>query len=261
MKLMQILILTFCLVSCVDIDVNLPGAARPVVQAYLMPGHTIEVNVKRETFFLDADTVINITDLDISIETSGQHYSLSPLGNGKYTSSGLMVEEGGTYNLIFPYNGLQVSATTTIPLKPTGFAQSATEMEVPTIAEGFEDGFPDPIELTWSNPDGRYYLIMVEVAQNNPVQINENNFGAPPFAFRNDPTQSSRHLLRPQQFQYYSLYRIILFEVTDDYAALYQQNGTSSINIKTPSTNVTNGLGIFTGVNSDTLHVRIIQPQ
>jgi hypothetical protein len=261
MKLLLTLILTLSIISCVEIEVTLPTAARPVVQAYLMPGQAVEVDVKRETIFLDTDTVVNIGNLDISIETSGQGYPLSSTGNGKYTSSELAIEEGGTYKLVFPYYRSQVSATTIIPPKPKDFAQSATVMAVPTFAQGFEDGFPDPIELTWSNPDGRYYLIVVEVAQDTPVQINpDNGFNRPSFSFRNDPTQANRHLLRPQQFQYYALYRIILFEVTEDYAALYQQNGTSSINIKTPATNVTNGLGIFTGVNSDTLHVSITRP-
>lgn len=261
MRLILNLVLSILVISCIEIEIDLPNAARPVVQAYLMPGRTAEVAVKRETIFLDTDTVINITNLDISIEAAGQRYVMTPLGGGKYTNENLIIVEGETYSLVFPYNGLLVSAITTIPSKPKDFTQSATTMAVPTLPEGFQNGFPDPIELSWFNPDGKYYLVVVEVAQNNPVQINADNFNRPALAFRNDPTQASSHILRPQQFQYYSLYRVILFEVTEEYAALYQQNGTSSNNIKTPSTNVTNGLGIFTGVNSDTLYVSIRRPQ
>lgn len=247
-------------ISCDEIEPDLPTTARPVVQAYLMPGRVAEVKVTRETFFLDADTLIAITDLDMSVEAQGWLYEMTPQGGGMYLNKDLVVEEGRTYNLLLKYNDLLVSAVTNIPSKPKDFKQSATSMAVPTIADGFSNGFPDPIELTWSNPDGRYYLVVVEVAQENPKLINSGNSNRPPFAFRNDPTQADRYLLRPQQFQYYSLYRVILYEVTEDYAALYQTNGTSSINIKTPATNVKNGLGIFTGMNSDTLFVDIKKP-
>lgn len=260
MRLILKIVLLVLAISCTEIEADLPTAARPVVQAYLVPGHVAEVNVKRETIFLDTDTAINITRLDLTIETGGQRYALTSLGGGNYSNTDLVIEEGKVYKLTFPYNYLEVSATTGIPAKPQGFAQSATVMAVPTLEEGLDGGFPDPIELTWSNPDKKYYLTVVEVAGDNPEQINTGGFTRPAFAFRNDPSNGTRYLLTPQQFQYYSLYRVILYEVTEEYAALYQQNGTSSNNIKTPATNVTNGLGIFTGVNSDTLYVDIRKP-
>ncbi|NJO24567.1 MAG: hypothetical protein HC867_00495 [Bacteroidia bacterium] len=42
-----------------------------------------------------------------------------------------------------------------------------------------------------------------------------------------------------------------------EYAALYNSNGNSSQNLTTVPTNVQNGLGIFTGVNADTVFVTV----
>lgn len=48
---------------------------------------------------------------------------------------------------------------------------------------------------------------------------------------------------------------IILYHVLPDYASLYEENTTSSKNLTNPSTSITNGYGIFTGLNSDTLYI------
>ena len=56
------------------------------------------------------------------------------------------------------------------------------------------------------------------------------------------------------------MHRIVLFHLNPDYAALYKQSSTSTQHIATPPTRVVNGLGIFTGVNTDTLYVAV-KPQ
>jgi len=53
------------------------------------------------------------------------------------------------------------------------------------------------------------------------------------------------------------IHRIILFHVLPDYASLYDEKISSSQNLTNPSTSITNGYGIFTGLNSDTLYIRV----
>jgi len=40
---------------------------------------------------------------------------------------------------------------------------------------------------------------------------------------------------------------------------LYETAGTSSISIASPPSNIENGLGIFTGVSSDTVYLEVIK--
>jgi len=71
--------------------------------------------------------------------------------------------------------------------------------------------------------------------------------------FFNEPLTGINNTLRSQSFQYFGSHNIVLYRVNAEYAALYQSSGTTSQNLSTPPTSITNGLGIFTGINADTL--------
>ena len=75
--------------------------------------------------------------------------------------------------------------------------------------------------------------------------------------FKKSPTNSNTEQIRAMDFQYYGKHRFILFHVLPDYAALYNQTSTSSQNLSNPSTSITNGYGIFTGLNTDTLYIDV----
>ena len=51
--------------------------------------------------------------------------------------------------------------------------------------------------------------------------------------------------------------QIYLHWTAGRYAQLYDDNGTSSLNLAKPPTNVVNGLGVFTGINADTLLIQV----
>lgn len=57
----------------------------------------------------------------------------------------------------------------------------------------------------------------------------------------------------PQTFKYFGKHYAVLYRLNPDFAALYRSAGTTTQNISTPPTSLVNGLGIFTGVNADTL--------
>ncbi len=117
---------------------------------------------------------------------------------------------------------------------------------------------PDPVKITWDNPDGSYYLIVVENLETTLEPIRDFGGKEPPgHRFKKSPTNSSSEEIREMDFQYFGMHRIILNHVLPDYAALYKQSSTSSQNLTNPSTSITNGYGIFTGLNSDTLYLNI----
>jgi hypothetical protein len=60
--------------------------------------------------------------------------------------------------------------------------------------------------------------------------------------------------------RFISFYRVgFIFNIAIFAAALYSDNSNSSQNLSNPTTNITNGLGIFTGISSDTLYLQVKQ--
>jgi len=114
----------------------------------------------------------------------------------------------------------------------------------------------ESVELFWDNPDADYYLLKIENIESNPVAIfDEDCPGMSNRILQEEGTQ-----IRPMQFEYYGTHQIILCHINDELAAIYDDQENSSQNLTDPTTNITNGYGIFTGINTDTLFLEVTQP-
>jgi len=235
----------------------------PIIETYLEPGSYLSVKVSRQLPFLNGVEYAadDINNLAISILFNDSIILLSPADSGLYIDSSIIVKEGDVFNLSFSFNSKNVTAYTFIPSKPANLIQSATKMYVPRrdSASGPPTGtMSDPVEITWSNEDESYYLLVVENMESTLDPIRDFGDEEPPGnRFKKSPTNSSFESIRPFDFQYFGTHRIILYHVLPDYAALYDQNSTSSINLTNPSSSITNGYGIFTGLSSDTLYIEV----
>lgn len=234
----------------------------PVVESYLLPGTVMKVKISRQlAFSSDASySSENIDSLSLSVRVNSVNYPLSPAGDGTYQSS-YVIQNNDQLELHFMFDGKEVTGSTSIPSAPTGFTQSATTIAVPDMSSGppSSGSFPDPVQITWDNPDTSYYLIVVENIESNPTPIRDTADGRPEMIFRNQPTTSNIYDIQPMSFQYYGTHRIILYHLNPDYAYLYSDNNASSQNLTTPQSDITNGLGIFTGINADTLLLEVTQ--
>lgn len=236
----------------------------PIIEAYVEPGNFLTVTVTRQIpFSTDVDySSDDINNLSINVLRNNVSYMLTPLGNGKYIDSSMTTAEEDNYTLTFLFNSKNVSAYTYIPTKPTNVTQSATEIIIEKMdtASGPPNmgTQPEPIKITWDNTDGSYYLLVVENMETTLVPIRDFGDKEPPgHRFRKSPSNLTMEEIRPMDFQYYGMHRIILYHVLPDYAALYDQNSTSSQNLTNPSTSIVNGYGIFTGLSSDTLFLDV----
>ncbi|OFX26941.1 MAG: hypothetical protein A2033_05585 [Bacteroidetes bacterium GWA2_31_9] len=240
----------------------------PIIESYLQPGDYLNIKVSRQIPFSSEVSYSSddIDNLNVQVTINDITHTLQPLGNGNYIDSSLIVSENDNYNLSFQFNSKNVTAYTYVPGKPTNVTQSATQITIERIdtSSGFPSGgltMPDPIEITWSNPDNSYYLIVVENIEATLDPIRDFGDNAPPGNFfRKQPSNNSSEEIRSMEFQYYGTHRIIIYHVLPDYAALYNQSSTSSQNLSNPSTSITNGYGIFTGLNSDTLIIDVKKP-
>jgi hypothetical protein len=270
MKL-RIIILNLLLISistaCIKRDFS-EFTDTPIIESYLRPGDYLNIKVSRQTPY-SADVKYsedNIDLLNIKVLYNNKTYTLTPLGDGNYIDSSLIVKEGETYNLSFTFNAKNVTAYTQIPIKPMNFKQSANSISVTRISStsgmpAFGPGsMPEPITLTWDNDDESYYIVIIENTEATLDPIRDFGDAAPPGnRFRKMPTTASGLQLRPQEFQYFGKHRLILYHVLPDYASLYSEKTTSSQNLTNPSTSIMNGYGIFTGLNSDTLYLNVYE--
>ena len=238
----------------------------PIVESYLRSGDFAKLKISRQIPFSSNVTYSsdNINALSIEIDLDNIKHILTPVGSGEYVDSSLIVLEGKRYDLSFIYNSKNVSAYTSVPLKPTNFTQSilaiSLQKEDSTSWSPGRETMPDPITLTWTNNDASYYIVVIENMEATLVPIRDFGTATPPGnRFRKAPTTLSGTEIRPTEFQYFGKHRLILYHVLPDYASLYSQNQTSSQNLTNPSTSITNGYGIFTGLNSDTLFIDVKQ--
>lgn len=264
----KIIVLTLtCIIilpSCKKED-NKEFTDSPIIESYLEPGGYLTVAITRQIPFSSDVTYSSddINNLSINVSYNNSSHVLTSLGNGKYIDSTIIISAGINYNLSFLYNSKKVTAYTYIPLKPTNFTQSVSEITitrqvVSSTPPTTMPTMPDPINFTWDNKDGSYYLMLVENMETTLDPIRDFGGKAPPGnRFRKSPSNTSSNELRAMEFQYYGTHRIILYHVLPDYATLYDQSSTSSQNLSNPSTSIINGYGIFTGLNSDTLFVEV----
>lgn len=264
MALFILIVATF-LLSCEKLNLQTADNNIPVIESYIHPGDSIIVLISRQVIYESNETESKkLDDLTVYLETDSITTILQNIGEGYYLQTGITISEGERYEISFEYNDKTVLANTSIPLKPTGFTISNTIIEAFSFgnfipSSGSKPTMPSNVAISWSNPDNYYHMIVVENIEEEPELISEDTDRPTP-VFRNAPTQSEELTLNPMTFTYYGRHRIILYRLNSEYAALYEQlDRLSSLDLTAPPTNVENGLGIFTGVNADTIYIDVVE--
>lgn len=238
-------------------------AARPVVEGYLAADNQVRIKVTEEILLGSIDTVAKPIDgLNIIIKSANGMFLLKDQGDGWYESTE-MITAGTEYSLSFNYNSKEVTAITQIPFKPIDFTTSTVDITIAPFIPGQGRGgfnFNEAIQLNWRNTDNSYYL--TAFVNTDSIQTPINTSG---FFFRGRrinlqrPSQLNSDQINYLLFEYYGNYNILLFHVFPEYAALYETSEASSLNLAPPPTNITNGLGIFTGIAVDSLKLYVHQ--
>jgi len=268
-KVILVLILIAC--SCQDSGYDPQTASVPVVEAFLFKGEVVDdINVSRLVPFTDSGAVPYLNDLEITLIWNGEGFLLeaSPGDSGyyHYPGSDLLIEQGRNYQLEFLYEGKLISAETMVPSPPQGISVSQTDIEIPPIASRFDfinlRNIED-LEVSWDNPGGEYYYVLVENVEENPqpVVTEETLQGfRRNFRFVSEPVQDDFHIIRGITLEQYGLHRVQVFRVNQEYVDLFENIDQDSRNLNEPPTNIANGLGIFTAFNSDSIFFEVKKP-
>jgi len=235
-----------------------------VVESYIVPSHKISVKIsKKVPYDSETDTsVVDINHLSVRILIEGTSYSLTPIGSGIYsdTSGAIKHEAGSAMGLWLMYNNTIVSSSTIIPSKPIGIAQSETSISMKQIdpENPMANRPPDPVEISFSNDEEDYYMLIVECIDSFKIPIYkdsvpENNI----YATR--PTSQSSIDIQPMLLKYFGRNRIVLCHINKEYMTFLNTQVNTTQNYQDPPTNIENGLGIFTAINTDTLFLEVYQ--
>jgi hypothetical protein len=237
---------------------------QPVVEAYLVPGSRVNVMITRKTPYSASASLsgTDINTLDVKVKYGETWYSLAIMGEGVYadTAGRIPVLPDSTYLLSFTFDGNSISSSTIIPLKPASVTQSAASI---SMAQFDPDNpswtqFPDPVKITFVNTDGSYYLATVTCIDTVLVPVYKDSIPAND-VLSSQPVNGTEIDIHPMSIRYFGKNRIILYHITPEYSTFFVQQASTSQNYEEPPTNIVNGLGIFTGINSDTLFLNVIQ--
>lgn len=260
MRILFIVTFLFSLSACDKSAIAPTFQDLPIIEGYLEEGLPISIKISRQVA-LDESAVYsndNMTALNPALYEEDVLIPLTSAGEGIYTSPQL-VQAGKTYKLSFTYNQKLVTAQTVIPVTPQNYTQSVTSIKAFSFSSGGSGmpTIPDPLKLTWDNTDNSYYVVLIENVETAPEAINTGNESPPARIFRNQPTQNNSYEIRVMQFNYYGKHHIKLYHLNPDYAALYSTGSNTSQNLFTPTTSITNGVGIFTGVAGKVLELAV----
>ncbi len=256
-------VLSACTKEIITIDAD---SDMPVVESFLEPGQEVFVKLSKMLPFIEDEYTgsLTIDSAEIYINNNGTNYLLTPVSDepGKYVSldSNLLIKPGDSYKLYFDYNGYTVSSTTSIPSKPDNADLNTNVYLVDPYAMG-PGSLQDPMIVTWDNPDNNYHLIILEYMESTFDPIRDNMDSASYYQFQKVSTEpvleNTYNLNTRSHLVFFGTYRIIIYKVNEEYVNLYENVSQSSLNLTEPLTNIENGLGIFTGINSDTLFLEV----
>jgi len=237
----------------------------PVVEAYLEPGNEATVRLSKMRPFTEDEYSgsLIIDSAEVYINYEGMDYICTPVNDepGMYISldSNLIIEAGGAYSLFFEYNDYTVTSSTSVPSKPANADLSTSVYTVSQNGMGF---IQDPLTVTWDNPGNTYHIIIVEYMESNYNPIRWNMDPDSYDQFRKISTEpvsgDSYNLDTRKHLLFYGSYQIHIYKVNEEYVNLHENISQNSLNLTEPLTNIENGLGIFTGINSVTLHLEVV---
>ena len=278
MKTVNKIIYVLCIIinsSCEDISDFDPGESKPVVEAFIYEGESVDDIYLKKTSPLNTPSKSDpeiISDAILTISSNGQDFILSPINDqpGRYAYDGndLSVNIGDDYFLTFEYEDMIISSTTTIPSEPEGLDISPESIIIPRInsitdLRYFRESFQKTIDVTWNNTDGSYYYLVIENIEDSPQSIDPTDILGGlgiNFEFTTSPTQENVLQLRPLiHYTQYGTHKVTIYHVNEEYALLYETSTQDSRDLNEPYTNINNGLGIFSGFSSQEVYFEVIK--
>ena len=254
------ILLLLCLFAACKKDTTENTSILPVVEAYLLPGKNVEVKISLQKGLVDTNAYgVPITGLALQISDGTVTKTLTEGKAGQYLlNDTTFIKAAGVYSLQFTYHNLPVTASTTMPNKPSGLTVSKDTVIIPKFTFGTTPTAFIPVTVAWTNT-GAYNHILVFKYQETWKSLISDRFNRDTTtSVELNTVQTSNYELSMNTFKYYGRYKVILMRVNAEYVEMLNNSSTSSHNLTNAPTNVKNGLGIFTAMQADTLKYNLL---
>ncbi|TSA21474.1 DUF4249 family protein [bacterium] len=256
--------------SCSEENLLLPSEEQTVVEAYLYANQSTQSLDLSASYPIDTAARSNapISDAVVTVLKNGASYRFTLAadvpGRYRYTGSNLKVQAGDAFSLRVERAGAVITSSTTVPPPPSSVRISADTMkfteETITTPFGSRILLRSSGELTvcWVNTSQNYYYMTVEPIDpgRQPLQLDS----IPRvFQFVSRPSLGDSARISDAQISYTGRHRVRIYRVNKEYADLFLSREQDSRQLNEPLTNIDNGLGIFTAVNSDSVFFTVVR--
>ncbi len=272
-KKLILIIIPFVLSGCFSTELEFEEQYLIVVEAYIYAGTNLtNINLTSMiSFGNDSTGGEGIEDALVTLGKDSRIWLLqhNPDSAGNYIpEQDITVEPGDTFSLMIEAGGMMLQSSTVVPDLPPEINLSASSIYIPKVDNPRDQGqidFPDPIELTWDNPDKRYYYFRIENIERDPESImpdppDDMPFAKGGFAFQmvTRPVNDDLYRITTRELTHFGTHRLIVYSVNQEYVNLFETQEQDTRKLNEPFTNIENGLGIFTSFSSDTLFFEVI---
>jgi len=257
-----IILITMIIASCDRAEYTQEAADIPVIQAFLVPGESPEVTITRIIPYAaeEGDTVaIPLSGLEVMLVVHGLDYTLKEdsAGSGIYrlAEGASLIRPGDTVEFQTDYKGTVITSSTLVPTAPASLKMSAETLY-------YSSGNPSSwlsageIVLTWDNPEEDFYYITIENIETTLTPLNTMAADMPKFG-SSPPSKGNQFRIGMRNITYFGTHRVIIYHVNPEFAELFDNPGMSTVALTEPPSNISNGLGIFTALNPDTLFFEV----
>jgi len=255
------LLLIFGLFICCADEKNpvTPVTDEIVVQGYLYANKPVQdIKITTLALFDKPQTQKPINNALVTLNKNGLDYnlSLSPGDSGYYSYAGgdLTVLPGDSFRLNVTYNGKTASATTVVPGAPEfTFISNDTLWHQPYY-KFMSDS--NRITFKWAIPDTNYSQLIMDIRPEFESRweytITQTSRG---YQYFDADWSHNELVLNFNRFYEEGFYKVLLTRINQEY--YYFLQNMEIINGRKPDyySNVHNGYGIFTAVNSDSCRI------
>jgi hypothetical protein len=253
--LYSLLFISTILSSCKK-DGRATVAERPVIISYLVIGHPVKVNIYEQKAFSDTAAYgARIGGLQLQVSDGTQTVALTEITSGSYTyADSTFLQAGKTYTLQFTYKNKVVSASSLMPAFTTGYAASRSNFAIRVGVTPLESD-STAVRFTWNNPDSLYHVLVFKYDEANTYANGNGNL---PSNFTINAKQADSYDVPYRPFRYAGQYNAILYTINKEYSDILTTNtNTNSQQLNNPPGNITNGYGIFTAMQADTIRLSL----
>ncbi len=170
---------------------------------------------------------------------------------------GLVMNAGDTINLEVYHFGKVATASTVIPPQPQNITLSSSPVVVPLVAEGAPSG--DAFEISWElEGDYWFYLELKRIGGTHLPVDGSDPFYGNVLPQKTELISTRRFVVTWDMLPYYGHWQVNVVAVTREYVELYLTRNQDSRDLNEPVSNINNGLGIFTAMNSGQVNFDVV---